>query len=303
MAHSHGYIGSQQGLSEKRLSWATGLNFLIAAAEVVGGLLSNSLALLSDALHNLSDAFALLIALIANKVSKRSTSEKQTFGYKRIEILAALFNAVVLIAISFYLFYEAFQRFLQPEEINSTLMLFVAAIGLAANLIAIFLLKKDAKHNLNVKAAYLHLLGDTFSSVAVIAGGLLMYFFQWYWFDPLITVIIGLYILKETWSILRETIQILMQATPEEINFHKINKRMLTLPEVSNLHHVHAWKLTDKEIHFEGHVEVKEDLPVSKLSAIREQMEKILMHEFNIAHVTIQFEYNECDPKDLIAKK
>jgi cobalt-zinc-cadmium efflux system protein len=288
-------------LSGKNLLWATLLNFIITAAEVVGGLLSNSLALLSDALHNFSDGVAVFIAYLANKVSKRSTTEKKTFGYKRIEILAALFNAVVLVAISIYLFYEAYKRFRNPQEIKAVLMMTVAIIGLLANIAAMVLLRKDSKHNLNVKAAYLHLLGDTLSSVAVIIGGVLIYFFNLYWIDPLVTVIIGFYILKETFEILKETIDILMQSTPSELNLHEIKADIEQLDHVSNMHHVHAWKINENEIHFDAHVDLNEDMPLLKLQSIRDKIEKRLIEQFGIYHVTIQFEYGCCDDKNLIA--
>lgn len=288
-------------LSGKKLLWATLLNFIITAAEVVGGLLSNSLALLSDALHNFSDGVSVFIAYLANKTSQRNSTENKTFGYKRIEILAALFNAVMLIAISIYLFYEAYKRFRNPEEIQAGLMLIVAVIGLLANIAAMFLLRKDSKHNLNVKAAYLHLLGDTLSSVAVIVGGVLIYYFDIFWIDPLVTVIIGAYILKETFEILKQTIDILMQSTPPELNLRKIKAEIEKLEHVSNIHHVHAWKINENEIHFDGHVDVTEDLPLHKLVKLRTTIETILKNAYNIAHVTIQFEYGQCDDKNLIA--
>lgn len=288
-------------LSGKKLLWATLLNFIITIAEVIGGLLSNSLALLSDALHNFSDGVAVFIAYIANKVSHRSASERKTFGYKRIEILAALFNAVVLVAISIYLFYEAYKRFRNPVEIKAGLMMIVAIIGLLANIGAMLLLHKDSSRNINVKAAYLHLLGDTLSSVAVIIGGILIYYFNITWIDPLVTVVIGVYILKETFEILKETIDILMQSTPSELDLQEIKNQIEKLDNVSNIHHVHAWKINEKEIHFEAHVDINEDLPLHKTSPIRTSIENILTMQFGISHVTIQFEYNSCDDKNLIA--
>jgi cobalt-zinc-cadmium efflux system protein len=294
-------MSEHHSLSGKKLLWAALLNFIITAAEIIGGLMSNSLALLSDALHNFSDGVAVFIAYVANKVSRRSASEKKTFGFKRIEILAALFNAVVLVAISFYLFYEAYKRFRNPEEIKAGLMMIVAVIGLLANIAAMVLLRKDSHHNLNVKAAYLHLLGDTLSSVAVIVGGILIYFFNIFWIDPLVTVVIGVYILKETFQILKETIDILMQSTPSELNLQAIKAEIEHVEHVANIHHVHAWKINEKEIHFDAHIDIKEDLPLLKLENLRMDIESILKNSFNVAHVTIQFEYGCCDDKNLIA--
>ena len=205
--HSHHHHHNTEG---RNLLFTVVLNFTITIAEFVGGILSNSLALLSDAIHNLSDAIALLITYITVRISKKSSNQRNTFGYKRIQILAALFNSVTLIAICIYLLYEAYLRFFNPEPVKSILMFAVALIGLIANLLSVFLLQKHSKNNLNIKAAYLHLIGDTLSSVAVVIGGVLIYFYQIYWIDPLITVLISLYIIKETYAVLHETYKILM---------------------------------------------------------------------------------------------
>ncbi len=287
-------------INEKNLLFATILNFTIAFAEIIGGLLSNSLALLSDALHNLSDAIALLIAYVAHKIGKRKSNLRKTFGYKRIEIIVALFNAVVLIAISFVLFYEAIHRFFEPAPIKGELMLIVASIGFLANLISVFILKKDSHKNLNMKAAYLHLLGDTLSSVAVIVGGILIVFYKIYWVDPLITFLIGIYILKESYVILKQAANILMQSTPDSIDLIDIKSEIEKIPEVQNIHHVHAWNLTDTNIHFESHVDLKSDLKVSDAQKVRDEIEHLLASKYQINHFTIQFEYGCCDDKELI---
>lgn len=298
--HKHGHYHDPLAINEKNLLFVTILNFVITIAEIIGGLLSNSLALLSDALHNLSDAIAIFAAYIAHKVGKRDSNLKKTFGYKRIEIIVALFNAVALIAISFILFYEAFLRFFNPEPVKGTLMLVVASIGFIANLVSVFILKADSDKNLNMKAAYLHLLGDTLSSVAVIAGGILIIIYKVYWIDPLVTFLIGLYILKESYSILRQAANILMQATPDSIDLEKIKSDIENIPEVLNIHHVHAWNLTDKRIHFESHVDLINDLKVSEAQKVRDNIEYLLTDKYQINHFTIQFEHGCCDDKELI---
>lgn len=284
----------QKEINSRNLLIVTVLNFTITAAEVVGGLLSNSLALLSDALHNLGDGIAVLIAYIAHKVSKRPSTDRKTFGYRRVQILAALLNGIVLIVISVYLFYEAYHRFLDPEPIKGLIMFIVASIGLAANLVAVLILKKDSKKNLNVKAAYLHLLGDTLSSVAVIFGGLLIYFYEIYWIDPLITVLIGAYILKETFQVLKETVDILMQSAPGDVDAGKVRKRLESFGEISNVHHIHLWMLDDQSIHYESHIDLNEDLALSQTESLRKNIENTLREEFGIHHITIQFEYDGC---------
>ena len=298
MAHSHQNIDPKK----RNLFISVFLNAVITVAEFIGGILSNSLALISDAVHNLSDTLALAISYIAMLAGNKKSNEKKTFGYKRIEILAALFNAVVLIAISLYLFYEAYQRFLNPEPIGSKLMFIVATIGLAGNLISVFLLHKDSSHSLNVKAAYLHLLGDTFSSVGVIIGSVLIYFYNITWIDPLLTVIIGLFIIRGTWGIIKETIEILMQASPGNIDIPKIKKQLENHPEIKNVHHIHSWRLSDNIIHFQCHAELKNNLKIEEADQVRLELEKILYNDFGIDHITIQVESDSCMEKATINK-
>lgn len=303
MAHNHGHHHNhahQHDLKGKNLLIATALNLVITIVEIIGGLVSNSLALLSDAIHNLGDTIAVLLAYIANLISRKSADEKKTFGYKRVEILTALLNAVVLIVIIVFLFIEAYKRFLDPEPIKGLIMFIVATIGLVANLIAVLLLKGDSQHNLNIRAAYLHLLGDTISSVAVIVGSVLIYFFKMYWIDPVITVLIGLYIIKEAYVVLREAVDILMQATPASINLQEVVAQIEKHKEISNVHHVHTWKLDDTQIHFECHIDLNKDLTLSMVDTIRFEIEALLQNKFGISHVTIQFEYDCCDQKSVI---
>ncbi len=284
----------------KKLFWTVLLNLTITIAEFVGGIFSNSLALISDAFHNLGDTFAILITWITVKISKRPSDHAHTFGYRRIQILAALFNSVTLIAISIFLLFEAYERFMNPEPIKSLVMLVVASIGLIANLVSVFLLQAHQKENINIKAAYLHLIGDTLSSVAVIIGGVLIYFYSIYWIDPLITVIISLYIIKETYQVLYRTYKILMQSTPPGIEISKVVEVLLILPEVNGVHHIHIWNLTDTEMHFEGHLDLEKDLHVSEGSKVIDKVQALLIEEFGIKHITIQLEFNRCDDKEII---
>jgi len=287
-------------INERNLKISVVLNLAIAVAEVIGGLIANSLSLLSDALHNLSDGLALLMAFIAHKFSKKEATYSKTFGYKRVEILSAFLNSVILVGVSIYLFVEAVERFFNPEPIHGMVMLSVALLGLIANLVSVLILHRDSKHNLNIKAAYLHLIGDTLSSVAVIAGGILIYFYEIYWVDPLVTIIIGVYILKHAYSILKETVDILMQGTPKKLELERIKKHLEALEEVHNIHHVHTWALNEKEIHFEAHVDLKKDLKISQTDELHDKINRMLKEEFGVAHVTLQFEYNACIEKELV---
>lgn len=298
MAHGHHHSEP----NKKNLLISVILNASITLAEFIGGILSNSLALISDAVHNLSDTMAIVISYIAMLIGKKKSTNKNTFGFKRIEILAALFNAVVLIAISIYLFFEAYERFVNPEPIKGTTMFIVATIGLLGNLISVLLLHKDSSHNLNVKAAYLHLIGDTLSSVGVIIGSILIYFWNVYWVDPLLTIIIGIIIIKGTWGILKETIEILMQASPAGLDIKEIKSELEKHPEVINIHHIHTWRLSDNIIHFQGHAEVNKKLTVQEIDKIRIELENILHQKFKIDHITIQMESDTCREKSAINK-
>ena len=215
--HTHGHSHGHGFHSRNRnMLFSVGLNLAITVAEFVGGFLSNSLALLSDALHNLSDTLAIALSYIALRFGNRPSDEHNTFGFRRYEILAALFNAVVLIGISIYLFAEAWQRFMHPQPIRAGLMLAVALIGFVANLASILLLHADSKENLNVRSAYLHLLGDTLSSVGVIVGGITIHYLGWTWVDPLVTVLVGIVIIRHAWEVVAETVGILAMSTPPE---------------------------------------------------------------------------------------
>ncbi len=301
MPHAHHH--TKTGISEKNLLVAVILNFTITLIEIIGGLISNSLALLSDAIHNLGDSIAVLVAYLAHRISKKKSNIRKTFGYKRVEILTSFLNSVMLVAICIFLIFEAINRFRNPTPIKGLIMFFVATIGLLANFISVLLLRSDSIKNINVRAAYLHLLGDTFSSVAVISGGILIYFFNIYWMDPLITILISFYILKETYLLIKDSTNILMQSTPKNLDLSEVKREIEKLPEVNNIHHIHAWNLTEQEIHFEGHVDLVHDLPVSQTDVLRKKIEDLLHNRYDISHVTIQMEYGYCDDTRMIHHK
>lgn len=294
-------MSHQHTSTERKLLQACLLNFVITVVEVVGSIASNSLALLSDALHNLGDALSIFLAYIAARVGKRKSNFKQTFGFKRIEIITAFVNALLLTGICLYLFVEAYHRFMNPQPVKGLIMFVIALIGLVANLVAVLILHKHSHTNLNIKSAYLHLLGDTLSSVAVTVGSVFIYFYDIYWLDPVITIVIGIYIIFETIEVLREAFEILMQATPREIDIKNIDSLLkMQISEIDNLHHIHVWKLTDKRIYFECHIDLKSDCPVSQTQPLTERIGEILLAEYGIEHITLQFEFNSCDNKSLV---
>ncbi len=287
MAHNHSFVIK----SQKRLIITIFLNLIITAAEIVGGLFSGSLALLSDAFHNFTDASSIVISFIALKISQKDKTLKCTFGYKRAEILAALLNASLLVIISFFIVKESVSRLLEPEKIKTSIMISVAAIGLIGNILSVLLLKTFKGKSINIKSAYLHLMSDTLSSVAVIIGGIVIYFFNIYWLDPILSFLIVAYILKECYEILREVINILMQNVPNNIEILKVKDRLEKIKEVKDVHHIHIWLLNDREVHFEGHIKIDKDIKVSQTDKIRAKVERILKRDFNISHITLQVEY------------
>lgn len=298
-SHKHNHKHHHHSTSDNLLV-ATVLNFVITLVEIAGGIISNSFALLSDALHNFGDALAIFLAYLSNKISKKTPTPAKTFGFKRVEILAAMINGIAMLVICIYLIIEAIHRFQHPEKINGLVMIVVASIGLLGNFIAMSFLKHDKEKNLNIKAAYIHLLGDTLSSVVVIAGGIFIYFFKIYWLDPVLTFIISIYILKETWFVLKQAYLILLQATPPEIDLEHIRSAIEVFPEVENIHHVHVWKLNDSQIHFECHIDLRENYRISETEAILYKIKNILKEDFSINHTTIQFEFNCCNDKSMI---
>ena len=238
--------------------------------------------MISDALHNLSDTVALVVSFFAVRISKRKNTEAQTFGYKRAEILAALFNACALVVVSIFLFKEAITRFTHPHPINSVLMLSVASVGLIANIISVFLLKTHAHEDLNVKAAYVHLFSDFLSSIAVIIGACAIFISKAYWIDPALTILIGIYVLKEGYKIIEESTRILMQHVPKGINLREIQAQIEGIDGVKDIHHAHLWAVTERDIHFEAHINVSRDMPVSETCLLVKRVEEILKDKFAI---------------------
>ncbi|RJO65706.1 MAG: cation transporter [Candidatus Omnitrophota bacterium] len=285
---------------ESRLIISAGLNFATTVVQIIGGIVSGSLSLISDALHNLSDTVALVISLFAVRLAKRKNTEGKTFGYKRAEILAALFNACVLVVVSIFLFKEAIVRFTHPQPINSVLMLSVAVVGLIANIVSVLLLKAHAHEDLNVRAAYVHLFSDFLSSIAVIIGACAIFISKAYWIDPALTILIGVYVLKEGYKIIEESTRILMQHVPKGINLREIQTRIEGIDGVKDIHHAHLWAVTERDIHFEAHINVSRDMPVSETCLLIKQVEEALKENFAITHVTLQIEFNSCKGISLV---
>ena len=300
--HLHKHSHKHPGLQGKNLLISIVLNILITVAQVIGGLVSGSLSLLSDALHNFSDVLSLIVSYIANLLSKKKASINRTFGYKRAEILAAFINASTLIIVAILLIIEAIKRFQNPEPIESNLVIWLSLFGIVANGLSVLLLKKDAKVNMNMRSAYLHLFTDMLASVAVLIGGLLMKFYEVFWVDTILTLAIALYLIWVGLALLKESFKVLMLFTPEDIHVKDIVEKLNTIQEIRNTHHVHVWQLNEEEIHLEAHIDFHKDLNLSEFDVILNDIEELLYHEFHINHVNIQPEFGKCDSKEVIVQ-
>jgi len=278
------------------------LNIGITVAQAIGGLVSGSLSLLSDALHNFSDVLSLIVSYIADRYSKKDASVTKTFGYKRAEILAAFVNSVTLIIVAVYLIYEAIFRFMDPQPIKSGLVIWLAILGIVFNGFSVLLLFKESKTNMNMRSAYLHLFSDMAASVAVLIGGVLMLYFEWYWVDSILTVLIALYLLIMGYDLIKSSFKVLMLFTPDDLNLEEIIETVCEIPEVKNMHHIHIWQLNEQETHLEAHLDFHEDVTLSEFDAVLTRVEEVLFKNFGINHVTIQPEHQKDDPKDIIVQ-
>lgn len=297
--HHHHHIGKSHS---SKILFTIFLNIGITVAQVIGGLLSGSLALLSDALHNFTDVISLIISYIASIFSSKDASPRRTFGYKRAEILAAFVNAATLVVIAIILIKEAIERFFDPQTIESDLVIILSFVAILGNGFSVLLLKSQSQRNMNMKSAYLHLLTDMLASVAVLIGGLLMKFYEIFWIDSLLTLAIALYLIYVSVDLLFQSYRVLMLFTPDHINIENIVSEVNTINGVSLLHHVHVWQLNDDEIHLEAHLDFEENFKISEFDAILIKIENLLKTEFSINHVTIQPEYNKPDSKDIIVQ-
>ncbi len=299
MPHHHSHSHS---LSGRNLFLTIILNVIIVVSQLIGGFISNSLALISDALHNFSDVIALFITWFAHKLSKKSAGDKSTFGYKRAEIIAALFNSLSLIGIGIFILYEAIKKIFIPGKILSNWVIGLAALSIILNFLSVLLIKENSKENINIKSAYLHLMTDVFSSLAVLIGGILMHYLKAFWIDPVVSIIIAVYIVKEAFKIVKTSIEIIMQFSPEGINIEELEKEVKKNKFIENIHHIHIWQLDEKRIFLEAHIDFKKNLTLKEITEMLEKLEEILKVKFKISHITFQPEFERVDDKSLILK-
>jgi cobalt-zinc-cadmium efflux system protein len=277
--------------SEKRLSLSLAVTFMILLTEVVGGLLSNSLALLSDAGHNLMDIFALGLSLIAARISRRPSDYRATYGYQRVGLLAAVINGSGLLIIAAFVFYESYKRFTSPPRIDIPLMLTIATVGLIGNVVAALVIGRGHA-DLNIRSAWLHLLGDTVSSIGVIVSGIIIYFTGWLYADPIASVLIGIGIVAGGAGVVKEAIIIFLEMTPKGFHTGEIAKRICDMPEVMGIHDIHLWSVVHQQIAFSAHIWVH-DQKLSEVAGVRKKIENMLT-DMGIGHIILQFECAEC---------
>lgn len=286
-------------ISGKNLGLAIFLNVFMTIAEAAGGLVSGSIALMSDAAHNFSDVISLVISWVANRLSKKGATLTRTFGFRRSEILAAFINSATLIIVSVVIIIEAVKRISSPEDISAGIMIWMAVASIIVNGLSVLFLRRDSRENMNMRSAYLHLFGDMLTSVAVLAGGLAIRYMGWNRADSIISVAIALYLLWLSRGIFVSSLKIIMQFTPDDIDIKEIASEIEKIPGVRNIHHVHVWQINEHDLMFEAHLDLAEDIRVSGFEEILGQI-KTLLAGTNIRHVTIQPEFSVDDRKQII---
>jgi len=289
VGHEHHH--DVEAMGDRRLGWAIAINMLLTLAQVVGGIISGSLALIADALHNFSDAASLLIALVARKIGRQPADHFKTFGYKRAEIIAALINLVTLVIIGLYLIYEALWRIYEPQMIEGWMVVIVASIALVIDVITAVLTYTMSKQSMNMRAAFLHNVSDALASVGVIIAGSLILLYEWYWTDTALTLMIAGYVLYQAATMLPRTIHILMQGTPQEITINDVIQSMEETAGVSNVHHVHVWQMDEHHNSLEAHVVIGD---FSEMEIVKAALKTELEKRFNISHSTLEFEVDHC---------
>jgi len=286
IGHHHHHNKSD---SDTSLFFAIAINIVLTLAQVIGGIISGSLSLIADALHNLSDATSLGIAVFARAISRKPADEFKTFGYQRAEVVAALINLTLLITISFYLIYEAVWRIIEPQIITGWIIVLVAGIALIVDIATALITYKRSKNSINMKAAFLHNLSDALASIGVIFAGTLILLYDWYWVDTLVTFLISGFILLQGLILLPKTIHLLMEGTPEGLSTEEIKIEAEKIKDVQDVHHIHIWNLDENRIALEAHVVVTSD-NFKKVELIKYRIKELLKNKFNISHSTLEFE-------------
>jgi cobalt-zinc-cadmium efflux system protein len=290
MGHDHHHHDIDT-MGDRRLIIAIAINMLLTLAQVIGGLVSGSLALIADALHNFSDAVSLLIAWVARRIGRQPADHFKTFGYKRAEVIAALINLVTLVLVGVYLIYAALWRMVEPQIIEGWTVVMVAGVALVIDVVTATLTYRMSKNSMNMRAAFLHNVSDALASVGVIVAGAVILLYGWYWADTALTLLIAGYVLYQAATLLPKTIHILMQGTPEDIVINDVIQAMQQVSGVSNVHHVHIWQLDEHRNALEAHVVIAD---VRQIEPTKAALKDMLAQRFSIDHSTLEFEVIHC---------
>lgn len=291
--HSHSHFGDIANQTTKRLALSLGLTGIFVFVEIVAGIYGNSLALLTDAAHNFTDVIALGLSWYALRLASQPAHAGKTFGYHRAGILVALVNSTTLVLISLWIFYEAYHRLLNPPEVNTSILIGVGIVAFIINLGTAFLVKKGSEHDLNLRSAFLHLMGDVLSTLGAVITGVIIVFTNWNWLDPLISVLIGILILWNAWGIIKQTIHILLESTPENVDVTKMVDEIKNIDGVQDIHDLHVWSINENLRMLSAHV-VTNDISIREGSSIQQNINELLAHGYNIQHATLQLECEGC---------
>lgn len=296
MSHDHSHAHGTDDIPDRILLWTVVINLGLSVFEFGAGVIAGSVALLADALHNTNDAGALLIAYVARKVSRKGADHRYTFGYRRAELIGAMIQLTALIVVGLYLLFEAVRRFYAPEPLLGGWMMIAAGVALLVDIVTAWLLWSMSGGNLNVRAAFLHNLTDAGASIAVLLGGAAVYWLNWYWIDPLLTLLIAGYILYMSVGMLRKTSSILMEGVPADFQVDNLKRDIETIEDVLDMHHIHVWELDEHRRALEAHIVIALETPMPKMETIKAEVRQRLHDRFDIEHSTLEMEMqgSEC---------
>ena len=293
--HEHIHFNDLTQQTVRRLALSLILTLLFVFVEIAAGLFSNSLALLTDAAHNFTDVLALALSWWALRLTSQPANQTKTYGYHRAGILAALANSTTLVVIALGIFFEAYHRFINPPEVQADVLIGVGVVAVVINVVTALLVRRGAEHDLNIRSAFLHLMGDVLSTVGAVIAGIIIRFTDWNWLDPLVSVLIGLLILWSAWSIVREAIDILMESTPTDIDMDTMIRDINAVEGVHGVHDLHVWSITRNMRTLSAHL-VTDDLTIGEGTSIQTRVNKVLFQKYNVSHATLQLECNDCMP-------
>jgi cobalt-zinc-cadmium efflux system protein len=300
-SHTHSHLHDVARETTTRLTWSLVITLAFVVFEAAAGYFANSLALLTDAAHNLTDVIALGLSWFAIRITAQPANAQKTYGYHRAGILVALLNSTTLILISLGIFYEAYQRFKSPPEVQSNILIVVGLIAVVINLVTAMLVHRGSESDLNLRSAFVHLMGDVLSTIGAVIAGIIIYFTGANWLDPFVSVLIGVLILYNAWGILRDAVDILLESTPRDVDMKKMVGDITQLEGVLGVHDIHVWSLTQNLRTMSAHI-LTEDIPVSAGAEIQDRINDLVYHRYNITHATLQLECVDCSPDCLYCK-